>query len=86
MRENRDRIQRKPPKSRGNNNPLFGGYLFLQFPVPVSSYNALDPFIGIQQIADGGIMVQSVNDIGYIFAHVAVDIPFPLQKLRRLVD
>lgn len=40
----------------------------------VFSYQRFDPVIGIQQIADGGIMVQRIDDIGDILAHVAADI------------
>ena len=31
-------------------------------------------------------MVQGIDDIGDVFAHVAVDVPFPAQQLRRLID
>lgn len=31
-------------------------------------------------------MVQGIDDIGDVFAHVAADVPFPLEKLRGLVD
>ena len=58
----------------------------LQLSVSVFGHNALNPLVGIQKITDRGIMVQSIDDIGHIFTHITVDIPFPLQKLRSLVD
>ena len=45
----------------------------------ISGHDVLDPLVGVQQIADGGIMVQSVNDIGNVLAQVAIDIPFATQ-------
>ena len=40
----------------------------------------------IQKIAQRSIVVQGINDISQIFAHVAVNVIRLLQKLRRLID
>ena len=31
-------------------------------------------------------MIQGINNIGDIFAHITADVPFSAQKLRRLID
>ncbi len=51
---------------------------FEEFARFVARHNALNSFVGIQQITDGGIVIQCVDDIGDIFTHIAVDVPFAL--------
>lgn len=57
-----------------------------KLPGAVFCDDTLDPLVGIQQVADGGIVVQGIDDIGDVFAHVAADVPLPLEKFRGLVD
>ena len=57
-----------------------------KLPALVPGHDARNPLIGIQQVADGGVVVQGIDDVGDIFAHVAVDVPFPAQQLRCLID
>ena len=59
--------------------------LYIQFPGMIPRNGRLDPLHGIEQIADGSIMVQGIDNIGDIFAHITVDIPFSGKKFRRLV-
>lgn len=56
------------------------------FASSVFADNLLDTFVGIQKIADGRIVVQGVDQIGNVFAHITVDVPFSGKKLRCLVD
>lgn len=48
-------------------------------------HQLIDPLHRIQQLADRGIVVQSVNEQSNVFAHITVYIIFFLQKLIRLV-
>ena len=52
----------------------------------ISRYDRLDSLHRVEQITDGGIVVQRVDDIGDILAHIAVDIPLPAEQFRGLVD
>ncbi len=48
----------------------------IQLAAFISCNETLDTLIGIQQVADGSVMVQCVNEVCDIFAHIAVDVPF----------
>ena len=52
----------------------------------IPCHRRLDPLHRIEQIADGSIVIQGVDDIGDVFAHIAVDVPLAAEKLRCLVD
>lgn len=83
------RIGRKSAFCSIRNDPPRSGIapgLSDKLPGAVFCDDTLDPLVGIQQIADGGIVVQGIDDIGDVFAHVAADVPLPLEKLRGLVD
>ncbi len=58
----------------------------LEFSLLILCHHLLDSFAGIQKIADGGVVVQGIDDVGDIFAHITVDVPGPLQQFRGLVD
>ena len=45
----------------------------------------MDTLIGIQQAADGAVMIQRIDDICDVFAHIAVDIVRFGKKFRCLV-
>ncbi len=49
-----------------------------QLAVFVSCHNVLDPLDGIEQITDGRIMIQRINDVRDVFAEVTADVPFSL--------
>ena len=42
--------------------------------------------MGIQNAADGAVMVQRVDQKSHVLAHIAVHIIGPGQKFRRLID
>ena len=46
----------------------------------------MNPVIRVQQVADGGIVVQRINNISNIFAHVTADIPFFFKQIRTPVN
>lgn len=52
----------------------------------IPCHRRLDPLHRIEQIADGSIVIQGVDDIGNVFAHIAVDVPLAAKQFRRLVD
>ena len=60
--------------------------LFVQLASHVLCNDLLDSFAGIQQVADGAVVVQGINDVRNVLAEVAADIPFSLKQLRRLID
>ena len=45
----------------------------------------IDPLHGIQQFADRGIVVQSINKQSNVFAHITVYIIFFAEKFIRLI-
>lgn len=57
-----------------------------QFPRVISRHDRLDTLHRVQQIADGSIVVERVDNVGDILAHIAVDIPLSAEQLRCLVD
>ena len=59
-------------------------FTILQLPGLIPAHDTLNPLVGIQQIADGGVMVQGINYIGDVFAHIAVDIPAAFEQFRGL--
>ena len=53
---------------------------------PVLCQSVLNPLIGIDEIADGDVVVERVDKIGNVFAQIAVHVPLPAQKIRRLIN
>ena len=48
--------------------------------------NLLNPVYRVQQAADGGIVVQGINQQRNILAHIAADIVRTLQQVGLLID
>ena len=48
-------------------------------------HQLLDTLTGIKKVADGSIMVEGIDDISNILAHIAVDIPLTFKELRCLI-
>lgn len=52
--------------------------LFYLFPCFIAFYQPFDPLVRVKQVADRGVMVQGVYNIGNVFAHVTVDVVRPV--------
>ena len=79
-------VRKKGSRRGGSLKVIYPAAHILQFTALVFCHNTLDSLIGIQQVADRGIMVQGIDDIGDIFAHIAVDVPLALQQVGSLIN
>ena len=61
-------------------------FVDMQTVLVVAIYNLLNSCGGIQEIRDGAVMIERINDVGNVFAHAAADVPGALQKLGRLIN